>query len=183
MYALISLLSKIPRDYSGAIAIVQHLPVGFTDAFAAFLRSRIALELCVVQSSMPIQRSKAYLAPDDRHLVIQDGDRVGPQDSPPIGPHRPAGDVLLSSMAAHHGSRAVGIILSGIGQDGVRGLMDMRARGALTLAQDRESSAVYGMPKAATESGAAARALDPEGMAKLLIAFDLRFSPAAGARQ
>lgn len=177
--ALTALLCKLPGDYPGAIAVVQHLPAGFADGFAEFLRNRTALGVTVVRAPTLLERSHVYLAPDDRHLIFDDREHLIPFDAPPVGPHRPSADALLSSLAAVHGSHAVGIVLSGIGQDGVRGLMDLRARGALTLAQDAATSAVYGMPRAAAESGAAARVLDPEAMAKLLIALDARFGAAS----
>jgi chemotaxis response regulator CheB len=181
--ALTALLCKLPGDYPGAVAVVQHLPSGFADAFAEFLRNRIALGVSVVRARTRIERSHVYLAPDDRHLVFDDAEHLTAFDAPPIGAHRPSADALLSSLAAVCGSRAIGIVLSGIGQDGVRGLMDLRARGALTLAQDAATSAVYGMPRAAAESGAAARSLDPEAMAKLLVALDARFGVSdSGAR-
>jgi two-component system chemotaxis response regulator CheB len=164
--ALVNLLKDFPREFPACFAVVQHLPRGFAKAFSEYLQSRIKLTVRVAEEGSKILTGYVYVAPDDRHLVVRSAKHLGAEDSPPVEGHKPAATVLLASLARVLGSSATGIVLSGIGQDGVAGLRELRARGALTLAQDPESSAVYGMPRAAIESGAAQRALDPAGLAR-----------------
>jgi two-component system chemotaxis response regulator CheB len=164
--ALVNLLKDFPKEFPACFAVVQHLPRGFAKAFSEYLQSRIKLVVRVAEEGSKILPGHVYVAPDDRHLVVRSAKHFGADDSPPVEGHRPAATALLASMARVLGSSATGIVLSGIGQDGVAGLRELRARGALTLAQDPDSSAVYGMPRAALESGAAQRALDPAALAR-----------------
>lgn len=163
---LVSLLGAWPVDFAAAVLVVQHLPNGFTRAFAEFLQSRIALRVSIVTQITRIEPGRVYLANDDEHLVALSDKQLGPDRSPPVDGHRPAATVSFESLAARLGARACGVILSGMGKDGVAGLAKMKARGALTLAQEESGCAVYGMPKAAIESGAAAAALDPLALAR-----------------
>ncbi|MFZ5889544.1 MAG: chemotaxis protein CheB [Myxococcota bacterium] len=165
--AVASVLADLPRDFPAAIAIVQHLPTGFAQAFVEFLQSRVAFPIRLVSNRLLIEPGTIYVAPDDRHLVAADR-HFAPSNDPPVGGHRPAADMLLSSLADALGTRAAGVVMSGIGKDGTSGLRALRARGALTLVQDEGSSAVYGMPRAALESEAALLALDPPGIARAL---------------
>jgi chemotaxis response regulator CheB len=99
-------------------------------------------------------------------LVALGEKQLGLEHSPAIDGHRPAASVLFESLAARLAGRACGVVLSGMGRDGTAGLLKMKARGGLTLAQDEASCAVYGMPKAALEAGACAAAFDPAGLAR-----------------
>lgn len=166
--ALVSLLSELPRDFPAAIAVVQHLPVGFAQAFLEFLQGRQGLPVALVHARTAIRPGTIYLACDDRHLVATDTQHLGPSSAPAVQGHRPSADALLQSLAATFGARAAGVVLSGIGDDGVAGLRALRDRGGLTLAQDQSSSGVYGMPRAAFETGAALSAFDPPGLARAL---------------
>lgn len=163
---LVSLLGAWPVDFAAAVTVVQHLPNGFTRAFAEFLQSRIALRVTIVTQLTRIEPGRVYLANDDEHLVALSEKQLGPDRSPAVEGHRPAATVLFESLAARLGARACGVILSGMGKDGVAGLSKMKARGALTLAQEENGCAVYGMPKAALEAGAVVAALDPLALAR-----------------
>jgi len=163
---LVSLLSSWPVDFAAAIAVVQHLPNGFTAAFADFLQSRIPLRVQIVKQLTRLEPGRVYLANDDEHLAMLSDKQIGPDRSPAVEGHRPAATVLFESLAARLGARACGVILSGMGRDGVAGMLKMKARGALTLSQEESGCAVYGMPKAAIESGASAAALDPVSLAR-----------------
>jgi two-component system chemotaxis response regulator CheB len=163
---LVSLLSAWPADFGAAVTVVQHLPNGFTAAFAEFLQSRVPQRVHVVKQLTRFEAGHVYLASDDVHLVALSDKQLGPDSSPPVDGHRPAATVLFESLAARLGARSCGVILSGMGKDGVAGLSKMKARGALTLAQEENGCAVYGMPKAALDSGAAVAALDPVGLAR-----------------
>lgn len=164
--ALVSLLAAWPADFGAAVTVVQHLPNGFTAAFAEFLQSRIPLRVVMVNQLMRLEPGRVYLANDDEHLVALTDKQVGPDRSLAVDGHRPSATVMFESLAARLGARACGVILSGMGKDGVAGMLKMKARGALTLSQDEASSAVYGMPKAAVEAGASVAALDPVGLAR-----------------
>jgi two-component system, chemotaxis family, protein-glutamate methylesterase/glutaminase len=167
--ALVNLLKEFPKDFPACFAVVQHLPRGFSKAFSEYLQSRLKLVVRVAEEGSKVVAGHVYVAPDDCHLVVRSPMQLTLDDSPPIDGHRPAASALLSSLAKVCGKSATGIILSGIGHDGVAGLRELRARGALTLAQDESSSAVYGMPRSAIESGAAQRALDPASLARTVM--------------
>jgi two-component system chemotaxis response regulator CheB len=163
---LVSVLGAWPVDFAAAVLVVQHLPNGFTPAFAEFLQSRIALRVSIVTQLTRLEPGRVYLANDDEHLVAMSDKQIGPDRSPAVDGHRPAATVLFASLAARLGARSCGVILSGMGKDGVAGLVKMKARGALTLAQEESGCAVYGMPKAAVESGAVVAALEPLALAR-----------------
>ena len=163
---LVSLLSAWPADFGAAVAVVQHLPNGFTAAFAEFLQSRVPQRVSIVKHITRFEAGHVYLANDDEHLVALSDKQLGPDRSAAVEGHRPAASVLFESLAARLGARSCGVILSGMGKDGVTGLLKMKARGGLTLAQEENGCAVYGMPKAAIDSGAAVAAFDPLGLAR-----------------
>lgn len=169
--AVVSLLSELRPGLPMAVALVQHLPVGFASGFAQFLQSRIALPVQIVERPEKIRAGRVYVAPDDRHLVAPDEHTLAVNSEPTVQGHRPSCDVLFHSLAIAFGSAAAGVVLSGIGCDGVAGLAAMRARGAFTLAQHAASCAVFGMPRAALESGAAREALDPPEIARAVSAW------------
>jgi two-component system chemotaxis response regulator CheB len=176
---LVSLLAAWPADFAAAVAVVQHLPNGFSPAFAEFLQSRIPQRVRIVTQLTRAEPGYVYLAGDDVHLVAHSEKQLGPEHSPAIDGHRPAATVLFESLAARLGSRACGIVLSGMGRDGVSGLVKMKARGGLTLAQEQAGCAVYGMPKAAVEAGACVAALDPAGLARAVSSWVARM-PGSG---
>jgi two-component system chemotaxis response regulator CheB len=163
---LVSLIAAWPSDFAAAIAVVQHLPNGFTAAFAEFLQGRVPQRVTIVKGLTRLEAGHVYLANDDEHLVALNAKQLGTDKSPAVDGHRPAATVLFESLAARLGARSCGVILSGMGRDGVSGLLKMKARGALTLSQEENGCAVYGMPKAALESGASVAALDPAGLAR-----------------
>jgi two-component system chemotaxis response regulator CheB len=166
--ALVALLKEFSGAFPVCFAIVQHLPPGFTESFCEFLRRRIHLEVEVAFEGAAPHRGKVYLAPDDRHLVLRNDRRFGLLDLPAVDGHRPSASTLFASMAQVLAAHCVGVVLSGIGRDGVSGLSEMRSRGALTLAQSGESCAVYGMPRAALEEGAAVRTATPEELGHVI---------------
>jgi len=158
---LAAVLGALPRNFPCAIAVVQHLPPGFCVAFSEFLRSRTKLTVQVPTARTKIHAGTVYLAPDELHLVADDRNHWGLSNSAAVEGCRPAATALFESLA----------LLSGMGRDGVVGLAAMRVLGSLTLAQDRESSAVFGMPRAALEAGVAQAAADPPGIARALLAW------------
>lgn len=154
--ALKEVLMGLPRNAPGTI-IVQHMPANFTGPFAERLNSLCAMEVREARNGDSITPGLVLIAPGDYHMVVRrSGARyyveIGSGDK--ISGHRPSVDVLLNSVAKIAGSNAIGVILTGMGGDGARGLLNMRNAGAKTIGQDEASCIVYGMPKVAYELGA-----------------------------
>lgn len=156
------------------IVIVQHMARGFIEGFAEWLAGRIAPRVVLASSGARPSEGTVYVAPDDRHLELDAGGCLGLREGPPVRHQRPSVDVLFESVAAHLGEHAVGVLLTGMGDDGARGLLSMRRSGALTLAQDRDSAVVYGMPAAAAERGAVGFSARCEKLAELLAELEPR---------
>lgn len=159
--ALDVVLSALPASLPACVAIVQHLPPGFVASFATYLRSRTPLEVMLVEPGVPVEAKpgRLLLAAGDHHLIATSLRAFTASPEPPLRGHRPSATMLFSSLARTFGDLAVGVILTGIGDDGASGLVELRARGALTLGQDEETSAVYGMPSAALKMGGVSRVL------------------------
>jgi len=152
------------------IVIAQHMPVGFTTAFAERLNARMPFPVEEVAHNRRLVAGRAYIAPADVHLRVRvEGDHlVASLGRYPETQHRPSIDILFQSAAAL-APRVVGVLLTGMGDDGARGLLDLAGRGALTIAQDEASCVVYGMPRAAVELGAVAEQLPITGIAPRLL--------------
>lgn len=152
------ILGRLPAGFPFPIAIVQHMPVGFTAAFAERLNQSSRLEIREARGGEPFLPGWAFLAPAGYHLVFGSG-AGGPQvelsAEPAGGAHVPSVDVLLSSAARTFGSRALGIVLTGMGSDGREGAKALVATGGTVVAESEESCAVYGMPRAVVEAGLA----------------------------
>jgi two-component system chemotaxis response regulator CheB len=154
--ALEEVLVRLPQVCPGLV-IVQHMPEKFTAAFAARLDSVCEISVKEAQHNDRVVPGRALIAPGGRHLLLK---RSGAQnhveviDGPLVNRHRPSVDVLFRSVAKHAGRNALGVIMTGMGDDGALGLLEMRRAGARTLAQDEESCVVYGMPKEAVKHGA-----------------------------
>ena len=162
------LLSQLPGDFPGSIVVVQHMPDGFTDMFARRLDETCALRVKEAQSGDLLQRGRALICPGNRHMKVKRlplGDVAVLNDEPRVNGHRPSADVLLRSVAEEFKNQAVGVLLTGMGDDGAEGLGAIKKEGGMTVAQSEDSCVVYGMPKAAIERGYAVRvvALDVLG--------------------
>jgi two-component system chemotaxis response regulator CheB len=159
--ALRTFLEQMPPDAPG-IAIVQHMPEVFTGAFARRLDGLCRIEVKEAAPGDRICSGRALVAPGNHHLAVR---RSGAHyvadilDGPPVSRHRPSVDVLFRSAAQAAGANAVGVILTGMGDDGARGLLEMREAGAHTFAQDEASCVVFGMPKEAIAAGAVCEVL------------------------
>ncbi|MFW5825270.1 MAG: protein-glutamate methylesterase/protein-glutamine glutaminase [Marinobacter sp.] len=169
-HALEAVLTRLPANCPG-IAVVQHMPEKFTAAFAQRLNQ---LCMCEVREAIDGDRvlpGLVLVAPGGRHMQLRRSGaqyRVGVSDGPPVNRHKPSVDVLFRSVAAVAGRNALGIIMTGMGDDGARGLLAMRQAGAHTIAQDQETSVVFGMPREAIERGAAAEVLPLTAMAEAI---------------
>ena len=166
--ALITIVSQLPANCPPTL-ITQHMPASFTKSFAERLNRLSAAEVCEAAPGAPVGVGRVYLAPGGaNHLQLQGGAgafRCRVAEGELTNGHRPSVDVLFESVAKIAGAQALGVILTGMGRDGAKGLSSMRQAGARTLGQDEASSVVYGMPKAAFEIGAVERQLSLEKMA------------------
>jgi two-component system chemotaxis response regulator CheB len=154
--ALRALLEVLPADAPG-IAIVQHMPEVFTRAFANRLDSLCQISVKEAESNDTVLRGRALIAPGNHHLLLKrSGARyyVEIKDGPLVSRHRPSVDVLFRSAARYAGQNAVGVILTGMGDDGASGMLEMKQAGAATIAQDEATSVVFGMPNEAIKRGA-----------------------------
>lgn len=167
--ALVAILSRLPASFAACVAVVQHLPPGFVEPFAGFLRSHTRLRVAIVSSRMPATPGTILLPAEDCHLLASSREGFMVNREPAFRGHRPAVDVLMRSLACSFGSSAVGIVLSGMGNDGTDGLKELRKRGGLAIAQDEHSAAVSGMPLSALASGAAELVMPPEQIAATLL--------------
>ena len=171
--ALEEVLTALPRVSPGLV-IVQHMPEKFTAAFAARLDSLCEIEVKEAQNLDRVIPGRALIAPGGRHLLLR---RNGAQyvvevrDGPPVNRHRPSVDVLFRSVARSAGPNALGIIMTGMGDDGAAGLLELRNAGAATLAQDEASCVVYGMPKEAVRRGAVERSVPLGAIAREIVQY------------
>ncbi|WIY52228.1 chemotaxis response regulator protein-glutamate methylesterase [Devosia sp. YIM 151766] len=180
--ALREVLEALPAD-SPAILIVQHMPEKFTSAFARRLDATCAIRVKEAEDGDLVQSGLALIAPGNLHmLLVRNGTRytVRIADGPHVSRHRPSVDVLFRSTAQSAGRNAMGMLLTGMGDDGARGLLEMRQMGSPTLAQDEASSVVFGMPKEAIQRGAASRVLPLNKMAGEIAAFGRKARTGAG---
>ncbi|MDF3071331.1 MAG: response regulator receiver modulated CheB methylesterase [Polyangiaceae bacterium] len=165
--AIEDVLTQLPPAGPGTV-IVQHMPAQFTAEFAKRLNSLCAMRVAEATDGEEVLAGKALIAPGGRHMLLQ---RVGAtyvvrlKDMPAVNHHRPSVDVMMHSVAKAAGANAVGVILTGMGSDGAKGLLAMREAGAHTIAQDEETSIVFGMPKEAAAVGGAAQVLPLEQIA------------------
>jgi two-component system chemotaxis response regulator CheB len=165
--ALLTIVGKLPANCAPTV-ITQHMPATFTGSFAERLNRTSAAEVSEARDGDPLTPGRVYLAPGgDAHLEVEGSAsfrcRVIP--GPLTSGHRPSVDVLFDSLARTAKARALGVILTGMGRDGARGLLAIREAGGRTLGQDEATSVVYGMPKAAFETGAVERQLPLEKIA------------------
>jgi two-component system, chemotaxis family, protein-glutamate methylesterase/glutaminase len=170
--ALREFLVALPADTPGVV-IVQHMPEKFTRAFADRLDGLCTVRVKEAEDGDRVLTGHALIAPGNYHMrLVREGAvyRVRLNSEPPVNRHRPSVDVLFHACAETAGTNAVGIIMTGMGDDGARGLLAMRSAGARTLAQDEASCVVFGMPKAAIDLGAAERTLPLGRLAEAALA-------------
>jgi two-component system chemotaxis response regulator CheB len=153
--ALYGFLQALPRSLGVPVLVVQHIAAGFIDGLARWLSTATVLPVCVAQGNAPLQGGEVYLAPDDHHLTVR-GDHIRLSTADPVGGFRPAANVLFASLAESHGAAAAAVVLTGMGDDGVQGAASLHAAGGFVLAQDADTSAVFGMPNAVVRRGIAA---------------------------
>lgn len=171
--ALEAVLTRLPRTSTG-IVVVQHMPEKFTALFAQRLNGLCAMEVREACDGDRVQPGRVLIAPGGRHMLLQ---RSGAQylvqvrDGPVVNRHKPSVDVLFRSVAQVAGRNALGVIMTGMGDDGARGLKEMYHAGALTVAEDESTCVVFGMPKVAIDMGGVTKVLPLERIAQEIIAY------------
>jgi len=170
--ALQYVLSQMPADFPASILIVQHMPEGFTEMFAKRLDECCALDVQEARSGDLLVGGRVLICPGNRHIMARRmprGDMAVLSDGPPVNGHRPSADVLFHSVAQQFGVTAVGLLMTGMGEDGAEGLGALQAAGGVTLAQSEDTCVVSGMPRAAISKGYADKVIPLEGIAAFLV--------------
>lgn len=150
--ALQQIFSELPRDFAAPILVVQHIAGGFAESLVRSFRGT-GLTIKLAEDGEPLRPGMVYIAPDDRHLGVSSRNTVMLSAGPPIEGFRPSATHLFETAAKAFGPQLTAVVLTGMGRDGVAGLRAVHEAGGAIIAQDRETSAVFGMPKAAIENG------------------------------
>ncbi len=166
--ALSRLLPRLQLSREAVLIVVQHMPAGFTAALAEQLAERVPWPVREAQGGELLEPGNVFVAPGDRHLKLERSGRLLTDEGPLVHGVRPAADVTFKSAAQVHGSRVVGVVLTGMGKDGALGLAAIKAAGGRTIAQDRATSTVYGMPRAAVELGVVDEVAPLDGIGRLI---------------
>ena len=163
-----TILSGLPSNCSVPVLVVQHMAAGFIKGFADWLAPTSALPIHVARHGEQILPGHAYIAPDGFQMKVEMGGKLSLTEDEPENGHRPSVCYLFRSVAKVYGPKAVGVLLTGMGKDGAEGVREMRDKGAITIAQDKESSVVHGMPGEAIQLDAATYVLPPNRIAAAL---------------
>ncbi len=169
--ALREVFAKIDPSIRQPILVVQHMPAGFTQEFATSLNGICPLEVTEAKDGETLTAGHIYIAPGSKHMYIKRtgvGAKICLSEDAPRNGHRPSADVLFESVAKEYQNKALGVIMTGMGNDGAKELVEMRKQGAHTIGQDEESSIVYGMPRVAYEMGAVQKQVSLENMAQAI---------------
>lgn len=178
--ALAKLLAGLPADFPLPILLVQHILGGFLEGFASWLGQIGPLRVAFAKDGEPPAPGTIYLAPAELHLAFGSG-RLRLGEGPAISSQRPSGTVLFESLARESGPRALGVLLTGMGDDGASGLLELRRSGGYTIAEHESTAVVYGMPRVAAELGAACELLPIEDIAPRLLELAVLGEPAREA--
>lgn len=166
--ALERLLPRLPADFPAGVLVVQHMPAHFTTALAERLDRLSPLRVREARDGDRISTGTVLVAPGDYHVVVERGGNLKLLQSPAVNGCRPSADVTFQSAAPVYGGRMVGVVMTGMGKDGALGLAAVRTAGGRVVAQDRESSVIWGMPKAAVDAGVVHDIVGLEALAPLL---------------
>jgi two-component system chemotaxis response regulator CheB len=151
--ALYSIITKLPEDLGVPVFIVQHMPEGFTKAFADRLNANCRMKVQEAFNMQTVEKNNVYVAPGGYHMEIKEDCKIHLNKEPSIWGVRPAADKLFSSAAKVYGSGLLSIVLTGMGKDGAKGTEDVKKAGGTTIAEDKSTCIIYGMPKAAYDTG------------------------------
>lgn len=153
--ALAEVLADLPADFRAPVVICQHITPGFSDDLANWLSNETGHRVQEARDGQRLVKSEFFIAPSHLHMLVQANGVIRLDDGPPVGGFKPSCDLLLRSVAQNFGSRGIGVVLTGMGRDGARGLLDIRRAGGHTIAQDQATSVVFGMPGEAVALNAA----------------------------
>ena len=167
--ALVTVLRALPSDLAATTVIIQHVDAQFAAGLGEWLEQESGKRVRLVKSGWTAGGSDIFLAGTNDHLILRPDRSLAYVPEPVDYPYRPSVDVFFGSVVAHWPGPAVGVLLTGMGRDGAEGLLAMRRAGWPTIAQDRETSVVYGMPKAAADIGAAAEVLPIDAVAPAIV--------------
>lgn len=166
--ALLSILGNVPSDFPAPILVVQHISPGFIEGLAAALDAALPLDVKVATDGDALTPGTVYFAPDGLQLGLASRTKLHVADAPPVNGFRPSATYLFGSIARVFGSESLAVVLTGMGSDGTKGLHAIRKAHGRTIAQDEPTSVVFGMPKAAIDSGFVDLVLPLEGIAREL---------------
>ncbi|HDS09430.1 MAG TPA: chemotaxis response regulator protein-glutamate methylesterase [Firmicutes bacterium] len=167
--SLVKVLSQIPPDFPSPILIVQHIADGFIGGLSDWLNNECKLPVKVAEQNEKIKPAHIYLAPTGRHMKLNAHGRIQLTDEPPINGLKPAGDYLLESAAESFRKNLIAVIMTGMGNDGSRGVLKVKNFGGEVIAQNEETCVVFGMPKAAIDTGSVDKVVSLEHIAKVII--------------
>ncbi len=166
--AVKEVLGNLPVSFPLGIALVQHMEKGFDKGYVRWLNEATALNVCLAGNTEFIRPGQVFVAPVDRHLIIV-GNRLMLDDGPKVLNQKPGVDVLFESAALSYGDKLIGVLLTGMGRDGASGCASILLKKGITVVQDEQTSAIFGMPKAAIEMGGASKVLPLQKIAEYLI--------------
>lgn len=168
--ALAAVLGPLPADFPVPILVVQHMGASFMEGFAHWLGGQTKLKVEIAKQGDTPEQGRVYVAPGDKHLTLDAQGRIRTSSEAPIASQRPAATLLFQSLAKVLGAKGAGVILTGMGEDGARGLLEMKQAGAYTIAEDASTAVVHGMPAVAAKIGAAKAILPLDAIGPRLIA-------------
>lgn len=163
------ILKALPENFPAPLVCVQHIGEGFMDGLVEWLASLTSLKVKTAEPGGFPEKGTAYFPPEGKHIEFDTAGRFVTNPEPPFNGHRPSIDIMFKSVARHYGASSIGVLLTGMGQDGADGLLDIHKAGGITIAQDEATSLVFGMPKRAIEKGAARCVLPLDRMAEALV--------------
>ncbi len=165
---LATILMNLPANFALPVLLVQHITSGFASGFAQWLETQTRLRVEIASHGDVLEPGVLFLAPDDYHIQVNERGVIELSKAPPYKGLRPSVNILFHSLAQVFGSSALGIILTGMGDDGAEGMAELHTSGGITIAQDAESCIVYGMPRCVIEQGAARFVLSPAQISQFL---------------
>ena len=167
--ALNKIIPELPEDYCCPIVIAQHIADGFVIGMVEWLQKISKVKVKVAEEGDILKAGHVYVSPPDRHMVVNYGNRISFVESKPRDIYHPSCDVLLTSVAMVYSNKAIGVILTGMGSDGVEGMLKVKEMQGQTISQDEESSIVFGMPRKAIEAGCVDKVLPLEQIGQELV--------------
>lgn len=151
--AIEKVITGFTQDINAAVLVVQHMPSGFTKAFAERLNKKCSLEVLEARDGNKIEKNKVYIAPGGYHMVVKEPGIIRLNQEPPLWGVRPAVDQLFISASLVYTNRIISVVLTGMGKDGAKGTVEVKKNNGITIVQDEETCVIYGMPKVALETG------------------------------